>query len=265
MTFTSPDFSSDYAVVNGLRMYYEIHGVGRPLVLIHGGGSTLESTFAQVIPLFAGNRQVIAVELQAHGRTADRDADLSFEQDADDAAALLTHLGIDQADVLGFSNGGTTALQMALRHPQMVRRLILASALARRDGMPDWFWGFMENASLQNMPQALQEAYLKVAPDPAGLQIMHDRDAFRMVHFRDIPTEKIQALQVPTLIINGDQDVVTPDHALWLQRQIPNSRLAILPGGHGEYLGEITTLKAGFRAEDLLAVRVVEMFLQGEG
>src|SRR6185437_974999 len=104
----------DYAEVNGIRMYYEIHGEehgGLPLVLIHGGGSTIESTFRTVLPLLAQAHKVVALELQAHGRTSDRDAPESFEQDADDVAGLLKHLGITKANILGFSNGGTTTLQ----------------------------------------------------------------------------------------------------------------------------------------------------------
>src|SRR6185295_13176637 len=108
-----------YATVNGLRMYYEIHGSGRPLVLIHGGGSTIMSTFGRILPELAKTHQVIAVELQAHGHTPDLDRPLSFEQDADDVAALLEQIQIDRADFMGFSNGGTTSLQIAIRHPEL--------------------------------------------------------------------------------------------------------------------------------------------------
>jgi len=264
-TTTTPALpvESGYSTVNGLDLYYEIYGDGMPLVLIHGGGSTIQSNFSKVIPLFARSRRVIAVELQAHGRTGDRDADLSFEQDADDVAALLGNLEVDKADVLGFSNGGTTALQLAIRHPEMVHKLILCSALAKRSGVPDQFWGFMDHASLDNMPEALKTAYLEVAPDAGGLQTMHDRDAKRMVHFQDIPDQHIEAIKAPALIIIGDRDVITPDHALELHRQLSGSRLAILPGGHGEYLGEITTLTPEFRESDL-AVPMIEKFLSGK-
>src|SRR5690606_7574724 len=100
-------FDSGYSEVNGLKMYYEIYGQGKRLVLIHGGGSTIQSSFGKVIPLFAKNRKVIAVEIQAHGRTSDRNADLSFERDADDVATLLKNINIEKADFFGFSNGGT--------------------------------------------------------------------------------------------------------------------------------------------------------------
>lgn len=253
-------FSSGYANVNGLNMYYEIYGEGKPLVLVHGGGSTIQSSFEKIIPVLAKSRKVIAVELQAHGRTSDRNADLSFEQDADDIAALLTNLGIAQADFLGFSNGGTTVLQLAIRHPQIVDKMILGSALAKRDGVPAWFWDFMQGASLENMPGQLKAAYKKVAPDSNGLQIMHDRDAKRMVNFKDIPDELIASVKAPTLIIIGDKDIITPEHAIALSRQIPNARLAIIPGVHGEYIGEITTIQPGFKESDM-AIPLIEKFL----
>lgn len=254
-------FQNGYADVNGLRMYYEIYGEGKPLVLIHGGGSTIQTSFEKVIPLFAKSHKVIAVELQAHGRTSDRNADLSFEQDADDVAALLKQLNITKADFLGFSNGATTTLQIAIRHPEVVNKMVLGSVLAKRSGMPPEFWGFMQHASLDNMPAQLKEAYLKVSPDTAGLQTMHDRDVKRMLGFKDIPDEQIKSVTVPTLIINGDKDVITPEHVLELHRLIANSQLAIIPGVHGEYFGEITTLQPDFKESDLIAVPMVEKFL----
>lgn len=253
-------FSNGYSEVNGLKMYYEIYGQGKPLVLIHGGGSTIQTTFEKVIPLFAQIRKVIAIELQAHGRTSDRNADLSFEQDADDVAVLLKNLHIDKADFFGFSNGGTTTLQIAIRHPDIVDKIILGSALAKRNGVPDWFWGFMQQAKLENMPEQLKEGYRRVAADTNGLQIMHDRDAKRMVHFKDIPDEQLRFIQAPVLIIIGDKDVITPEHAIELHRLIANSELAIIPGGHGEYIGEITTIKPGFKESELV-VPMIEKFL----
>ena len=123
-----------YATVNGLRMYYEIHGSGKPLVLIHGGGSTIQTTFGRILPLLSGTHKVIAVEMQAHGHTADIDRSLSFEQDADDIAALLKQLHIDKADIFGFSNGASTTLQFAIRHPQMTGRIVVMKA----DGFARW-------------------------------------------------------------------------------------------------------------------------------
>lgn len=259
-TTEKTNFANGYSEVNGLKMYYEVYGQGKPLVLIHGGGSTIQTSFEKVIPLFAKNRKVIAVELQAHGRTSDRNQDLSFEQDADDVAVLLKNLHIGKADFFGFSNGGTTLLQIAIRHPEIVDKMVLGSALSKRTGVPDWFWGFMEKATLENMPEQLKTAYKETSSNPEGLQVMHDRDAKRMVHFKDIPDEKIKAIQAPALIIIGDKDIILPEHALEMHRQIANSQLAIIPGGHGEYIGEITTLDADFK-ESTLVVPLIEKFL----
>ena len=156
-----------YAPVNGLKMYYEIHGEGKPLVLIHGGGSTIETTFGRVLPMFAKKYKVIAVELQAHGHTSDRNAPETFEQDADDVAALLKQLNISKASVLGFSNGGTTAMQIAIRHPEVVNKLVIASGAYQREGFIPGFFEGMQHASLENMPQPLQDAFLKINPDSA--------------------------------------------------------------------------------------------------
>jgi pimeloyl-ACP methyl ester carboxylesterase len=254
------DSISGYSSVNGLKMYYEIHGQGKPLVLVHGGGSTIQTNFEKIIPLLSKNRKVIALELQAHGRTNDRNTDLTFEQDADDIAELLKNLNIHKADFLGFSNGGTTTLQIAIRHPEIIDKMILGSALAKRNGVPDGFWAFMSQARLENMPAQLKEGYKKVAADTNGLQVMHDRDAKRMVNFKDIPDEQIKAITLPTLIIIGDKDVITPEHAIELHRQIANSELAIIPGGHGEYIGEITTVTGDFKESELV-VPMIEKFL----
>ena len=254
-------FKSGYSEVNGLKMYYEIYGEGKPLVLIHGGGSTIQTTFGRVIPMLAKQRKLIAVELQAHGRTSDRDSEVSFQQDADDVAALLKNLNILKADFLGFSNGGTTALQIAIRHPELVDKIIAASALCKRNGVPSQFWDFMKQARLENMPEQLKEAYKKVAPDTSGLQVMHDKDAKRMVDFKDIHDEKIKSIKAPTLILIGDKDVITLEHAIEMHRLIDNSELAIIPGGHGEYIGEVTTLKADYKECDFVAVQMIESFL----
>jgi pimeloyl-ACP methyl ester carboxylesterase len=249
-----------YSEVNGIKMYYEIYGEGKPLVLIHGGGSTIETTFGRVIPMLARHRKVIAVELQAHGRTGDRDKDLSFEQDADDVAALLKNLNIAQTDFFGFSNGGTTVIQIAIRHPETVNKIILGSALCKRNGVPAQFWDFMKHAQLANMPEELKVAYNQVAANPAGLQIMHDKDAKRMVNFKDIPDQQIESIKAPTLIIIGDQDIIKPEHAIEMHRQIAGSELAIIPGVHGEYIGEITTLKSNSKEADFV-IPMIEIFL----
>src|SRR5262245_38527162 len=248
-----------YAAVNGLNMYFEIHGIGMPLVLIHGGGSTIQSTYGRVLPELAKRHRVIAVELQAHGHTLDIDRPLSFEQDADDVAALLKQLHIDKADIMGFSNGGTTALQMGIRHPELVNKLVLASATYRRDGMQPGFFDGFKNANLEQMlPKPLKEAYLKANPDPKGLQKMFDRDVARMIAFKDISDADIKSVQAPALVINGDNEVVRVEHALALSRTLPHARLAILPTGHGDYLGEIEAADKNSKTPELVAAMILE-------
>jgi pimeloyl-ACP methyl ester carboxylesterase len=249
--------------VNGIKMYYEIYGEGKPLVLLHGGGSTIQTTFGRVIPMLAAHRKVIAVELQAHGRTSDRAKDESFEQDADDVATLLKNLHIDKADFFGFSNGGTTTVQIAIRHPEIVDKMVLGSALCKRSGMPSFFWDFMKQAKLSNMPEELKTAYVQVAPNANGLQVMHDKDAKRMVNFKDIPDAQVAAIKAPTLIIIGDKDIIQPEHAIEMHKQMVNSELAIIPGIHGEYIEEITTLKLESKEGDFV-IPMIERFLDRE-
>lgn len=256
-------FQNGYSEVNGIKMYYEIYGQGKPLVLLHGGGSTIQTTFGRVIPMLAKHRKIITVELQAHGRTSDRKKDLSFEQDADDVATLLRNLNIGKADFFGFSNGGTTTIEIAIRHPEIVDKIILGSAICKRSGTPPEFWDFMNHAKLENMPEKLKEAYIQVAPDPNGLQVMHDRDVKRMVNFKDIPDEQMKSIKAQALIIIGDKDVVTPEHAVEMHRLIINSDLAIIPGGHGDYIGEITTVKPNYKEEEFV-IPMIGNFLDKE-
>ncbi len=254
-------FTSGYSVVNGLKMYYEIHGSGKPLVVLHGGGSTIQTTFGRILGELAQNRQVIAVELQSHGRTEDIDRPLSFEQDADDVAGLLKNLEIGNADFFGFSNGGSTAMQIAIRHPNLVNKLVVASAMAKRSGLFPGFFEMMKNATLENMPPQYQQAYREVAPDASKLIAMHNKCRDRMLNFKDMSDDHIRSIKVPVLLIAGDKDVVTPEHAVELYRMLPNCSLAILPGGHGDYIGEITTLK-DTKPGEFPAVPLIESFLE---
>jgi pimeloyl-ACP methyl ester carboxylesterase len=254
---------SGYVSVNGLRMYYELHGAGgTPLVLIHGGGSTIGTNFGRVLPLLSRTRRVIAVEVQAHGHTRDIDRPFTFEQDADDVAALLDSLHLAKADILGFSNGGTTALQIGIRHPAKVNRLVIASSNFKRDGMQAGFWDFMEKGTYADMPKPYETAYLKITPSQEGVHAMQARDAKRMLAFKDIPDAAIRGIHAPALVIVGDKDVIRPEHALDLSRTLPNARLCILPGTHGSYLGEIMTPKVSDRTVGVFA-DLVTGFLDG--
>ena len=253
--------TGNYADVNGIKMYYEIHGEGKPLVLVHGGGSTIESNWSQVLPLFASMYKVIAVELQAHGHTGDRNAPETFEQDADDVAALLQQLHIDKAHILGFSNGGSTTLQIAIRHPEMVDKIIVASGVYRRDGLIPGFFEMMQNARLENMPQPLKDAFLKINNDTAALRNMHDKDADRMRNFKDWNDDLLQGIRAPALIMNADKDVILNEHAIKMSTLIPNAQLVILPGVHGAFLGEICTAVPGSKLP-AITVELIKEFLE---
>jgi len=255
------DSMSGYAAVNGLNMYYEIHGKGSPLVLIHGGGSTIQTTFGRVLDYFAKNHKVIAVEMQAHGHTADIDRPLSFEQDADDVAALLKQLNISKADIFGFSNGASTTLEIAIRHPQLINKIIVASTMYNKSGAQPWFWDMMANATFEQMPQPLKDAYRQINPDTNALYAMYNRDVTRMRTFKDIKEEDIRSINAPAFVIIGTEDVVRPEHAVEMYRLLPHGQLAILPGAHGEFIGEITTAQD----KDFIAgtVSMIEKFLSG--
>ncbi len=256
-TFTK----NGYAKINGINMYYEIYGEGKPLVLIHGGGSTIQTSFGRIIPILCKTHQLICVELQAHGRTSDRDKELSFEQDADDVTALLKELKITKADFLGFSNGGNTTLQIAIRHPELCNKIVVASALLKRNGTQSQFWEFMKKGTFEQMPQPYKDAFLKVTPDSAKLLNMFHRSATRMINFKDVPDEQIKSVKCPVLLVNGDADVATTEHMEQMSKLIPNCKLEIFSGGHGEYMGEITTLKPG-KEYAYPVVTIVESFLK---
>jgi pimeloyl-ACP methyl ester carboxylesterase len=249
-----------HARIGELDMYYELSGSGRPLVLIHGGGSTAQTSFGKVVPALAKTHQLIEPEMQGHGHTPDIERPFSFEQMADDTAALLAQLGVKQVDALGFSNGGRVALLLALRHPGLVRRLILASGHSKRDAMPPQFWEGMQHASADNMPPPLRDAYQAASPKP-DLQRFVAKTKDMMLSAHDVPTDALRALQVPTLIMCGDQDVVRPEYAMELFRTLPHAELAIFPGSpHGTYLGAAETAREGNKQPEMV-VAMVEEFL----
>ncbi|HEV8285770.1 MAG TPA: alpha/beta hydrolase [Chitinophagaceae bacterium] len=257
---TKQDSTSGYAPVNGLKMYYEIHGAGTPLVLIHGGGSTIQTTFGKILPLLAQHYKVIAVELQAHGHTSDRNTAESFEQDADDVAALLDYLKINKANFLGFSNGGHTAMQIGISHRDLVNKLVIVSAFYKRDGAIPGFFEGLEKASLENMPEPLKTYYLQINNDKKGLQTMFDKDRERMLRFKDWSDQEIHSIEAPTFLICGDHDVVTPEHVVKMSHLIPNAQLMILPGAHGSFIGEVCTTNEGSKIPEA-TVAIIQEFL----
>jgi pimeloyl-ACP methyl ester carboxylesterase len=256
------NFKSGYSEVNGLRMYYEQYGHGMPLVLIHGGGSTIQTSFGSIIPDLCKKQKIIAIELQAHGRTNDRNADLSFQQDADDIAQLLDNLQISKANFLGFSNGGHVAIELALRHGYLINALILCSTFCNREGVFPGFWDrFKGEVAFTDLPQAYKEAFLKVNNSADALRNMFNKDVRRMQEFKGWSDGQMRSIDCPTLIINGNFDIGSPEHMVALYRLIPNSQLVIVPGGHGDYLGEITTPSKG-KISTFYIVPIIEEFLK---
>lgn len=233
---------SGLVTTNGPRMYYEIHGEGLPLVLLHGALSATGSSFGKYIPGLARTHQVIALEMQAHGHTADVDRPLRIRTMADDTVAALRELGVEEADFFGYSMGAGIALQIALRHPKLVRKLVVASLTFNKSGFHP---GLLEGLA-QLRPEHLagspwQQEYAGVAPNrdnwPQLVEKVKDMN-FNLPEWSD---EEIRSIAAPTLIAIGDSDVV-PEHAVQMFRLLgggvsgdtpaglPRSRLAVLPG-----------------------------------
>ncbi|TLV04111.1 alpha/beta hydrolase [Dyadobacter luticola] len=259
--------SSGYAPVNGLKMYYEIHGESGasdlpsgsvPLVLIHGGGSTIETSFANLIPLLAPHSQLIAVELQAHGRTSDRAAPESYQQDASDVVALLKHLKVEKANILGFSDGGCTTMQIAMSYPEILNKIVVVSSNYTRAGMMEGFFDFMETATIESMPELLKTGYMRVNPDPKGLQAMFEKDRARRIAFKDWTDNDLRSIKAPALLMVADKDVITVPHVVAMSQLIPDARLAVIPGTHGSFIGEEISYTKGSKMPEATATMVLE-------
>src|SRR5215210_3030195 len=208
----------NYAEVNGLNIYYEIRGTGQPLVVLHGAYMTIDA-MGEVVPELARTRQVIAVELQGHGRTADVDRPLSYEQMADDTAALLRHLGIEQADVFGFSMGGGVALQVDIRHPELVRKLVVASASYTSDSMHPELLEMIPSITPEAFARSpIEEEYLRTAPNPDDFPTLVAK--FKRLDMEPFawPPEDIRGIAAPILLIVGDSDAIRLEHAVELFR-----------------------------------------------
>lgn len=226
-----------YAPVDGLEMYYETYGEGDPLVLLHGGFTTIDVSFGGLIPALAERRRIVAVEQQGHGRTPDADRPLSFARMADDTAALLRHLGIGKADLFGYSDGGNVALGIAIRHPDLLRKVAVAGVNYNRGGIYPEFLEFLENVDPDELG-GLKEAYTEIAPDPENWPTLVSKVARLTLDFEGWRPDDLRGIGMPTLVMAGDKDVVPPEHTLELFRLLANSRLAILPAtDHVSLLG----------------------------
>jgi pimeloyl-ACP methyl ester carboxylesterase len=254
ITVTASDGTTDangagqYAEVNGVNLYFEIQGAGRPMVLLHGGLGSGE-VFEPVLPALAERHQVIVVDLQGHGRTADIDRPIDPRLMADDIAALIDHLGLDKPDLVGYSFGGWTALHTAARYPAKVGRLVAASANIRPDAIyPEMRvqQGQVNAAAAEFMTDTpMYQLYQRVAPHPEDFPRLLDKIGEAMAKDFDY-TEEVRSLQVPTLIVAADADMAPPSHYVevfnlldgglrdggWMGEGRPKGghALAILPG-----------------------------------
>jgi pimeloyl-ACP methyl ester carboxylesterase len=222
-----------YASVNGLNLYYEIHGSGEPLILLPGGFMSVEA-MGELVPQLAATRRVIGVELQGHGHTADIERPLRFEWMADDIAALIGHLGLTQADLFGFSLGGGVALQTAIRHPEVVRKLLLASTAFKRDGWYPESLAGMASVSVETFAGTpIHTAYLQTSPRPDAWPTFVAK--MRQLLSEDYDwTQSIAALKTPTLIVVGDGDGLRLAHVVEF--------FGLLGGGKGD--GDLTGLSS---------------------
>lgn len=238
---TTNRVTNGYVDVNGLKMYYEVHGEGKPIVLLHGSFMTIPLNWSNIIPLLSKDRKVIVMEMQGHGRTRDIARDLSYEGMADDVSALLKHLKIDSADVLGYSMGGGVAFQMAVRHPEQVRRLVVLSGTYAHDGWwPDVEAAFGTFTADMFKGTAIQTQYDSFGNDPERFS-----EYVKKVISIDLKpydwSKDVKNIKAPIFMVIGDADGVRYEHALELFRAkgggkmgdlhgLPQSRLAILPG-----------------------------------
>lgn len=221
-----------YAEVNGLQMYYEVHGTGPPIVALHGGLLTIDLSFGDLLPSLAASRQVIAVELQGHGRTADIDREPLLENLASDVVTLLDQLGIERADLFGFSLGGLVSLTVAALHPERVGHLVLGSTHFRQDGYYEEIVNQDPDSTRGPTEQEFQEwhdTYVRIAPDPDHFWDFAARLSGVVHSFPDWTAAELRAITAPTLLVVGDHDFIRLEHAAEMRELIPNARLAVLP------------------------------------
>lgn len=228
----SKDAKGSHASVNGLKMYYEIHGTGRSLVLLHGAFGFVEG-WGTLLPSLAKTQQVIAVELQGHGHTNDLDRPLAYEQMADDVAALLRQLQINDAEVFGYSMGGTVALGVAIRHPELVRKLAILGSSAgnlKEAFEPEAYNQFL-SIPADFAPPMLKAPYDRMSPDPSQWPKLVEKIKNLERDSKGYSAAELKSIKAQTLIMIGDREGIRPEHAVELYRLIPRAQLAVFPGG----------------------------------
>jgi pimeloyl-ACP methyl ester carboxylesterase len=224
-----------YVDVNGVHMYVETCGDGTPLVLLHGGMLTIDLNFASLLPTLAGRHRVIGVELQGHGRTADIDREITPAALASDVVGMLDQLGIDRAHVLGHSMGAAVALELAINDPQRVRSIVAASASVRPEGMHEDFSDPERMATSTRMPTPqdfaeFTEAYRRLSPHPDHFEEFLGRMSASNADLQGWSDEQLAGITAPVLLVIGDHDFMTVEHAALMLQLIPGSQLAVLPG-----------------------------------
>jgi pimeloyl-ACP methyl ester carboxylesterase len=242
--------------INGIELYHEVHGAGRPLVVLHGGVMNAETCFGAMIPRLAEAHRVIAVDLQGHGHTADSDRPVTLANFADDVVGLLDHLGIDRADLFGFSLGSLVSTEMAVTHPTRVGRLVLASGHIRADGYHPEILAPEQTSPLlptEEDFEAMRVAYEAVAPDPEHFFPFLEKMQPVVSGFEGWSDAAIGRIGGPTLLIVGDRDFVRLEHAALMLELFPDAQLAVLPA--------TTHVQVIRRTDALLAL--VEPFLDG--
>jgi pimeloyl-ACP methyl ester carboxylesterase len=242
-----------YTTVNGQQVYYEVRGTGRPLLLLHGGLQTIELSFGPVLEPLAKTRQVIAVELQGHGRTPHSDRPLSPEALAADIVGLLDQLGIDQADLFGFSLGGMVGYEIALRHPGRLGKLVAASSDPRFPGGRESRLSQPELLPTQQDFESWQAAYREVAPEPDRFGETAGNTGGMVQQTEPWPDEQVRGLRLPILLLFGDRDFWPLADVAELASMLPDAQVAVLPGA--------THMDVAERPEQVLAL--IAPFLDG--
>src|ERR671938_1455946 len=264
MTTANAQATGQRVKVNGMRMYYEVSGAGEPLIVLHGAYMNIPSMGA-IIPMLARTHRVYAVELQGHGRTTDIERPITYPNLADDVAACMDAVCLKKADVFGYSMGAVAGLQLAIRHPEKVNKLVAASGAYDVRGWQPEFQAFIPQMTVDMLPPMLEQEYRKLAPNPNGFREL----ARKLIALEKEPMAweaDVKAMKTPVLIIAGDADVVTLEHTVKMFRllgggaagdmgkPLPASRLAILPAtSHTAVITQVDLLHA-----------LIEPFLKGE-
>ena len=229
LALSAPALAGQYASVNGLKMYYEVEGHGRPLVLLHAAMCTIEVCFGKLRPAFTQGWRTITPELQGHGRTADIERPLGMDQMTEDVAALLRQLEVKDADFFGWSIGGGITLRLAIKHPELVHKAVVFGVQYSNDGLAPGVLESLKTVKADDMPPRFREGYASVAPDPTKFPTLVRKIAAMVRADKGVSPEEIKSIRAPMLVMIGDADFVRPEHAVQMFHLLPHGQLAVLP------------------------------------